>query len=155
LSSFSAFHEEPYCNGRMVSFPAPGKGIPPRLLFAGAPPNDRTVCMTNRKQDKQNTRCDIVPSTKARAPKQPRSHTLSDSVCPVFGSGVSASLLDRNLDPWLSPIPRWPTRSTRTSSRTGRGNRRQSINIDDYIMYTTGAYWSTIEGVQGVRERLL
>jgi len=34
--------------------------------------------------------------------------------------------------------------------------RQQSTinDIDDYIMRTTGAYWSTIERVQGVRERL-
>jgi hypothetical protein len=33
--------------------------------------------------------------------------------------------------------------------------KQTTINdIDDYIMRTTGAYWSTIERVQGVRERL-
>ena len=33
--------------------------------------------------------------------------------------------------------------------------RQTTINdIDDYIMRTTGAYWSTIERVQGVKERL-
>src|SRR2546421_2659548 len=33
--------------------------------------------------------------------------------------------------------------------------KRTTINdIDDYIMRTTGTYWSTIEKVQGVRERL-
>ena len=34
--------------------------------------------------------------------------------------------------------------------------RQQSTinDIDDYIMRTTGAYWSTIERVQGVKERL-
>ena len=33
--------------------------------------------------------------------------------------------------------------------------KQTTINdIDDYIMRTTGIYWSTIERVQGVRERL-
>jgi hypothetical protein len=34
--------------------------------------------------------------------------------------------------------------------------RQQTIinDIDDYIMRITGAYWSTIERVQGVKERL-
>ena len=33
--------------------------------------------------------------------------------------------------------------------------RQKTINdIDDYIMRTTGAYWSTIERIQGVKERL-
>jgi hypothetical protein len=33
--------------------------------------------------------------------------------------------------------------------------RQTTINdIDDYIMRTTGAYWSTIERIQGVKERL-
>src|SRR3989440_11606370 len=33
--------------------------------------------------------------------------------------------------------------------------KQNTINdIDDYIMRTTGTYWSTIEKVQGVRERL-
>lgn len=34
--------------------------------------------------------------------------------------------------------------------------RRQTIinDIDDYIMRTTGVYWSTIERIQGVKERL-
>ena len=33
--------------------------------------------------------------------------------------------------------------------------KQQTINdIDDYIMRTTGTYWSTIEKVQGVKERL-
>ena len=33
--------------------------------------------------------------------------------------------------------------------------QQTTINdIDDYIMRTTGAYWSTIERVQGVKERL-
>lgn len=37
-----------------------------------------------------------------------------------------------------------------------RWERRQiTINdIDDYIMRTTGTYWSVIEKVQGVKERL-
>ena len=33
--------------------------------------------------------------------------------------------------------------------------KQTTINdIDDYIMHTIGTYWSTIERVQGVRERL-
>ena len=34
--------------------------------------------------------------------------------------------------------------------------RKQTIinNIDDYIMRTIGAYWSTIKRIQGVKERL-
>ena len=37
-----------------------------------------------------------------------------------------------------------------------RWERRQTTinNIDDYIMRTTGTYWSVIEKVQGVKERL-
>ena len=33
--------------------------------------------------------------------------------------------------------------------------KQNTINdIDDYIMRTTGTYWSTIEKIQGVKERL-
>jgi hypothetical protein len=99
-----------------------------------------------------NSVWDYIKPTLEREEIRPELHKPSPPVVATFSATPNATL--QSLD--SEQLKRYEMAYRVYKDELKDWERRQTTinDIDDYIMRTTGAYWSTIERVQGVKERL-
>jgi len=100
-----------------------------------------------------NSVWDYIKPTLDQGEIRPELHKPSPPVVATFNSATPNATL-QSLD--SEQLKRYEIAYRVYKDELKDWERRQTTinDIDDYIMRTTGAYWSTIERVQGVKERL-